>query len=66
MTAHCEKSAHEYGKAAFHRGIKCAPACDRDYLANMITGLKLGEGKRLHKAWLKGWMAENLKAPLTR
>lgn len=53
--------AYEYGKKAFHNGLKCIPAHDKEFLEKFIAGLKVGEGIQFTKAWLKGWHNENLK-----
>jgi len=56
-----KKESYEYGKRAFNRGLKCVPAWDKEFLDNIIKGLKVGEGIQYGKAWLKGWTEANLK-----
>lgn len=61
ITKQLKQKAFNYGKEAFSKGIK-APAHDKEFLNDMIAGLKIGDGSsKLMKEWIKGWTYENLK-----
>lgn len=56
-------TAYEFGKLAFEKGIRCAPAMDREFLEAHIKGLPVGGGAKLMKQWIKGWTEANLSHP---
>jgi hypothetical protein len=57
-------TAKELGRAAFEKGAKAIPALDVDFV-NSLKGQPVGgTGVALMKAWMAGWMAANLSAPL--
>jgi hypothetical protein len=57
-------SPYECGVLAFHKGLKCVPAWDQEFLNTHIAGLQVGEGLPLYDEWLKGWTFANLEAPV--
>ena len=52
--------AYDMGKAAFLRGIKCAPALDMKFMESLPPA-PMGANTRILTAWIAGWTAENLK-----
>ncbi len=54
-----EKSDYDYGKAAFERGVKGAPALDKEFMKT-LTG-KAGSNRQRMTEWLKGWTEANIK-----
>lgn len=57
-------NAKEMGKAAFAKGLICAPAVDPE-IRNLIKGKSAKEVTALLTAWLAGWHTANLAAPVT-
>lgn len=54
------------GKAAFDRGVMCAPAMDLELAPEiklMSTGKPVGATIGLLDAWIRGWTRANLDAP---
>ena len=51
--------AKEMGKAAFLRGVKCAPIMDKEFMRAITSSA--GNYKEILKSWIAGWTAENLK-----
>lgn len=50
------QEAKEMGRAAFHNGLKAAPALDKDFMAKLS---RLNATNEL-LAWHEGWAEENL------
>ena len=61
-------AAEQAGRDAFHRGIECASCLDPAMCGKgndtILTGVKVGEALPILKAWNRGWIDENLRAPL--
>ena len=55
--------AVEFGRAAFARGLVCAPALDADFMARLAQPDNSDSLDAL-KAWRQGWTAANLAAPV--
>lgn len=54
----------EYGEKAFHNGIVCVPALDKEFLEVYMKGLQVGEGIPFLEEWARGWHEANRKAPV--
>jgi hypothetical protein len=64
ITEKQKETAYQLGQTAFLNGSLCIPAKDAE-LMDMTRKINvLGAGAHLAKAWLDGWTAENLKAPV--
>lgn len=59
-----EQRARELGAAAFHRGARCVPALDPDFLPLLPSGCSVGTSLPILSAWHRGWTEANLAAPL--
>jgi hypothetical protein len=61
------KAALELGQKAFIEGKQATPALDKDFntfLFKTIKGKPMGYSLPILNAWHKGWMKENLAAPI--
>lgn len=60
MKPNIEK-AIDMGKAAFNRGIKCAPVLDGEFMQTLI-GREVGDHRSMAemRAWTQGWTYANL------
>ncbi len=62
-------AAEQAGRDAYHKGVKYAPCldpvmCGTQPGALMAGDREIGEDIPLREAWSRGWMDENLKAPV--
>ena len=62
-------AAEQAGRDAYHKGAQYAPCldpamCGTQPGALMAQDREIGEGTPLLEAWSRGWMDENLKAPV--
>jgi hypothetical protein len=58
------KSARDYGKDAFEKGMKSVPAWDAEFLKVHLTGKQVGEGIEPLTEWAIGWHEANRKEKL--
>ena len=57
--------AVEFGRAAFARGLDCAPALDAEFMAQLAaTAADSIDVISALRAWHRGWAAANLAAPV--
>lgn len=57
----------EMGKAAFNKGIKCAPCLDKGFQDHFFGNSSKVDSKEYCKActeWARGWHLENLASPV--
>jgi len=62
--SHTQKTAYDYGKEAFAKGLKSAPAHDSAFMDFYKSIENQDEKIKSMKDWMKGWHDANLKAPI--